>query len=195
MESLRPLDDLCAPDPRQNFFAALDRESGHFRKLRIEDVYGDAAAIQLHEGVPEAVRSHFATALNLLAYSWYFYPFNVTAQLMGYVSVEFALRALYPNKPNAPFKRLVEHAIAEGLIQDSGFSVVQPKSPVPISPELEPTPSEPSATAYSKVLTETMPYLRNTLAHGTSLLHNDGVSHVRTCAEFINQLFPRPNGG
>jgi hypothetical protein len=45
---------------------------------------------------------------------------------------------------------------------------------------------------YCQKLTEFFPFLRNELAHGSSMLHEHGASTVQLCADLINQLFPRP---
>ena len=39
-------------------------------------------------------------------------------------------------------------------------------------------------------LVKALPFLRNELAHGTTMLHEQGALQVRICAELINQLFP-----
>ena len=192
METLKPLATLLEPDARQPSFSVFDPELRAFRPFTLEDLYSRVSQIELHSGVPETVRSHFATALNLVAYSWHFYPFNVTAQFMGYVSVEYALRTRYPEKPVAPFKRLVERAVREGLIQDKGFSHYRDPELNQSPPELQSLMIEPPANAYGLALIESIPFLRNSLAHGTSMLHMHGVKSVQMCADFINQLFERP---
>ena len=45
---------------------------------------------------------------------------------------------------------------------------------------------------YSDALSENIPLLRNELAHGTPMLHEQGALHVRICAELINQLYAPP---
>ena len=92
MEELKKFDDLTMPDERQKAFAIINRASGQYRSRTLQDIYQSASDIKLHSGVPEAVRTHFATAQNLLVYSWFFYPFNVTAEFLAYVTIEFALK-------------------------------------------------------------------------------------------------------
>jgi hypothetical protein len=163
-----------------------------------------AASSALHDGVPEVVRSHFATAQNLLAYSWFHYPFNVTAQFLAYVSVEAALKHRYPNlkshrRPKEPagFKELVAHAVCQGDVSDTGFAHVRWQiedrerelaAGLPWSAALSTEHIRP----YVAVLIETLPGLRNSFAHGEYMLHNQGAGSVRICAEFINQLFVVP---
>jgi len=44
--------------------------------------------------------------------------------------------------------------------------------------------------SYCDALVKALPFLRNELAHGTTMLHEQGALQVRICAELINQLFP-----
>lgn len=178
------------PRHTSEFFVRLDSNSANgYSQNTIEDIYVRAANIKLHDGVPEDIRSHFATALNLIAYSWYFYPFNVTAQLMAYISVEFALKKRFPENQNLRFKGLVKKAVKEGLINDKGFTIHTEQDIPNLQSEPQLTQIDPTLNEYARGLTESIPYLRNELAHGSSNLHNQGASSVRMCADFINQLF------
>lgn len=190
METLKPFAELCLPDERQRFFALGNHATNELRPLQHEDIYSRATEINLHSGVPEHVRDHFATAVNLLAYSWFYYPFNVTAQFMAFVSVEFALKTRYPSSKPASFKNLVERAVREGLVTDSGFSRILSPGSSASPPHLLPPMFTSEISSYSEALVGLMPSLRNSLAHGVTMLHMHGPSSVRICAEFINQLFP-----
>jgi hypothetical protein len=167
MENLKPLAELTEPDPRQEAFAVLALENDPFsiRKRTIEDVYAGAASITLSDKVPEKIKSHFATALNLVAYSWLYYPFNVTAQFMAYVSVEQALRLYYGNK-RTPLKRLLTRAVREQLIREDGFSHRLREPPPTLGVDVEPTVGRD----YAAILIDTLPFLRNELAHGSNML-------------------------
>ena len=197
METLKPLAELCAPDERQSSFSVRDSVTPGFRPIKIDDIYDRAASIKLHAGVPEQIRSHFAASQNLLAFSWYYYPFNVTAQFLAYVSVESALKARYPGGKRPSFRGLVRRAVRQGLVKDSGFSHIQEAEERASTMEQAWYQQQQQVTPYVEVLIETMPSLRNSLAHGEYMLHMHGATHVRICAEFINQLFsePSPNDG
>jgi hypothetical protein len=183
MNRLKPCSELAIPDSRWN-------------GRPIAAIYEIASSIRLHPGVPEPVHTHFAAAQNLLAYSWFHYPFNVTAQFMAYVSVEAALKLRYAEQAKSSFRALVKRAIREGTVTDTGFTHVRQR--------IEQTETEEATDRrwlaresmqvkpYVDVLTETMPGLRNSFAHGEYMLHNHGAFHVRICAEFINQLFTEP---
>lgn len=75
-----------------------------------------AERANLHFGVPDDIRSHFAMAQKPLAYSWYCYPFNVAAELHAYISVEVALRTRLKASESATFKMLMGQALGRGLI-------------------------------------------------------------------------------
>jgi hypothetical protein len=162
----------------------------------LEAVYEEAASIRLHAAVPERVQLHFAAAQHLLAYSWFYYPFNVTAQFLGYVSVESALKFRYPSLAETGFRKLVKHAVREGVVKDTGFAHIRARREFDVEAK-EPwlTQEAEQVKQYVEVLTETMPSLRNSFAHGEYMLHNHGAFHVRICAEFINQLFVEPSPG
>lgn len=174
MEALKPLSELTDPDERNLYFVVTDR-SGSARTLSLQGIHDVVSEIVLHDGVPEPVRSHFSQAQNLAVFSWFHYPFNVTSQLLAFVSVEFALRYRFECKDR--FKNLIARAVREGLIKDSGFAVA--------------TQRDEALESYVETLVEVMPDLRNRVAHGSNMLHNNSLSSLRICADFINQLFPR----
>jgi len=199
MESLKKFDEICQKDPRQDAFVVMDAKSpGVFRKRTIEDFYRRTQRISLHEGVPPKIRSHFETARNLIIYSWFYYPFNVTAALCAYTSVEYALRIKAGKLSGRPsFRRLLRKAVEKNWIRDEGFSHVKRKHDSlrayneGLPPDFQ-IPESELAQEYCKNLTKSLPFLRNELAHGSSMLHERGVFTVQICADLINQLFPKP---
>ena len=177
METLKDRHQLEQPDQR-NLYFVVGESGGKVRRLSLDDIHSEVSRIQLHDGVPERIRSHFAQAQNLAVYSWYYYPFNVTAQFMGFVSVEFALRKKTGKKSN--FQNLIREAVEKGWIADEGFTIARHRE-------------GKFEKSYVETLIEAMPNLRNRLAHGSGMLHNNSLSSLLICAEFINQLFKRPN--
>jgi hypothetical protein len=196
MESLKQLSEVAEPDVRQKFFVALDLTNGTTRPFTLEDFHRAAASITLHPGVPDKVRENFETARHLIIYSWFYYPFNITAQLSAYITVEFALRTRFKDRKNS-FKHLLKKAVDAGLITDNGFTIAQRRAKQireyneVLPPDLR-APEPALVREYSDALTKALPYLRNEIAHGTTMLHNHGASSVRLSAELINQLFPAP---
>lgn len=174
MESLKELEEIAEPDERNLYFLVTE-SGGHARRLTLKDIHEHVASIQLDPGVPDNIKSHFAQAQNLAVYSWYYYPFNVTSQFLGFVSVEYALQI--KSGKDASLKELIRLAVKEGWVKDSGFSIAKLR--------------EKNEKSYVETLAEVMPHLRNTLAHGSNMLHNNALSSLRICAEFINQLFKK----
>jgi hypothetical protein len=195
VEELKSFDTLFEPDVRQQFFAVRDHGSQAPRPLQPEDIYGLAEQAALHAGVPEDVRSHFSMAQNLLAHSWFCYPFNVAAELHAYISVEFALKTKYPGQPRASFRDLLDRAVTDGLLKAEGFTYGRDPDRQLYPPESEPPNEIPPVRDYVADLAEAMRSLRNSLAHGTNVLHMKGGTVVLVCSEVINQLFPRPSDG
>ncbi len=199
MEELKKFEEICEKDVRHGSFGVIDQsQPGGMRHLALADFYRAAERIQLHEGVPEEIRSHFQTARNLIIYTWFYYPFNMAAELCAFTSVEYAFR-LKSNDPKTPFKFLLKSAVEQGWVTDKGFSVPQRRLEAYRANKADGgfiaqfLPPEPILTReYCDVLVEVIPSLRNNLAHGSSTLHEQGASTVRTCAELINQLWLEP---
>ena len=200
MEEFKRFDEILKPDERQKFFVLWDKISED-QRLDLKDLYEIAEKIKLHDGVPEVIRNHFTTAQNLLVYSWFFYPFNVTAEFLAFVTLEFALKERFGLKTGSPkrkentFKGLVEKAVKEGLVRDVGFTHMRNQSASPnnyLGYEIGISPQQ--IRSYVETLIESLPFLRNDLAHGSSTLHSDGAFSVRLCAEFINLLFSEKSG-
>ena len=175
MEILKPLDKIMQPDERNLFFVFIDN-NGNQRRQDIGDLHRAASSITLNSTVPETVRSHFAQALNLSVYAWFHYQFNVTADFMSMVTVEFALRERLKPEGYVPFKKLVVRAVRMGLVKDEGFEVAR-GTPI-------------GKTSYVETLIEVLPVLRNGHAHGAFMLYNNPFTSLRIAADFINQLFP-----
>ena len=121
-EQLKELDQVALPDRRAELFSVTDATTDVPRPLALSDLHARAALIELHPSVPEFIRSHFATAQNLLLYAWFYYPFTVTAHFMSLVSVEYALRVRFQAHRDEGFKSLVRRAVREGLVRDQGFA-------------------------------------------------------------------------
>jgi hypothetical protein len=167
--------------------------------MTIEDHWRDIEAIALHEGVPSVIRVHFDTARNLLLYSWFDFRFHQVAELRGFGSVEYALRkrARLPMRARSSLRKLLAQAVEEGWIRDEGFrhfrrlagqgaelTVEGATIPAPESPP------DPTVQRYVAALRETIPYLRNELAHGSILMSPSGKHTLAICCDLINQLFP-----
>lgn len=194
-ERLRAPKDVCEPDPRQEAFVRVD-ESG-VRARTLHHHYSAIAELTLRESVPMDVRVHFETSRNLLLYSWFVYRFIAVAELHAYASVEFASRTKYGKKDES-LKKLLQRAVADGLIRDEGFKVHQRAVRngeayralmAGIPGYALPEPEQKDIQEYCKTLVDALPYLRNKLAHGSSMVHPGGYVTLEICADLINQLF------
>ena len=192
MEELKPLAKLHAPDERQGFFVVRPADAKDFRPMEAADIYALAEQASLHAGVPAEIRSHFAMAQNLVAYSWFCYAFNVAAELHAYISVEFALKTRFPAIANRPFGQLLENAVNDGLLRREGFTYGRNPDRQLYPPELSLPAEITEVRDYVAEIAEAMRTLRNSLAHGASTMHMKGGTVLLVCSEVINQLFPQP---
>jgi len=176
MEGLKKIDELCEPDERYRFYVIQDSATGIQRNLKINDIFDSVKSIELNENAPEDIRSQFNVARNLAIYSWYCYSFHQISEMKAFSTVEMALRAKLGGNTRG-LKKLIQEAIKKGLLKDSGFRHID-------------KPKHPDSIDYCLKLPELMPKLRNTLAHGSTILHPGSVSNLSICADFINQLYP-----
>jgi len=195
-EQLRQLDQLTLPDRRAELFSVTDATTGITRSLALSDLHARAASINLHPTVPEIIRSHFATAQNLLVYAWFYYPFTVTAHFMSLVSIEYALRVRFEAQRDDSFKSLVRRAVREGLVRDQGFAhLASPTDVNSTQPGWLPAVAadEDELTGppkrYVDELIDILPTIRNLYAHGRHTVRPFSYLSVQIAADFINQLY------
>lgn len=198
MDTLKPLEKVTEPDERWANFGYPDPVDFSFHPIALAERHAAIAAISLKLCVPEYIREHFETAKNLLLYAWFVYRFIPVAELHAYSTVEMALkeRARQAALKTRNLARLMEVAIERGWIVDEGFSNIRREREA-MEQEWEwrrqlgfvPTPDEKDAQRYCKMLLDSMPHLRNDLAHGSKTLHPGGIGTLAICADLINQLF------
>ena len=169
MEHFKPLSKVSEPDERH---ALLDQITGS--RLTLVGLHEALSQLCLREDVPEEIRSQFNVARNLALYTWYSYSLNPVVQLKSYILIEHALDIRDGRRKRA-FKKLLNRAVSERWILDSGFCHVQE------------TPDDEQA--YCKTLIEALPKLRNSAAHGSNDLDHRSVSSLAISADFVNQVF------
>lgn len=189
MDKLKPFEKILEPDSRQKGFALINRKTGAIRERTLQDHYSAVEEIQLSESVPEKIREHFETARNLMVYSWFVYRFIQVAWLQAFASLEFALREKVPEEMLKEFcKKLgmkkgfacyLRIAIEKGWIKDSEFRYWVRGNPIQTD----------DPQTYCKVLMESLPNLRNELAHGSNMAYPDISMVLKICADLINQLY------
>lgn len=196
----RDLEHVKTPDPRYVSRTVLDPKVG-VRAMTLEDHWRDVEAFALHEGVPRSIRVHFDTARNLMLYSWLVYRFHPVAELHAFSSVEYALNrraGTAPHRIGPGFKRLLQRAVSEGWIHDDGFRhyrQIAARREEAVPEEAEVLGMEevvrPKVQSYVETLVETLPFLRNELAHGSAHLAPSGKRTLALCCDLIDQVFSR----
>lgn len=179
MEKLKKLEEICLPDTRSTLFVIINRETGQRRNYGIEDLYEQVRSIELHDVVPEDIRSQFNVARNLSLYTWFCYSFHSASSFRAYSTVEMALRIRLgkPDEVKAYLRGMMEEAVNKGLIKDMHFSQYAEQS------------VDPQSKSFVEGLPEAITYLRNLDAHGSTALAPWSLTILRTCADIINQLF------
>ena len=169
MENLKSLNEIHEIDQRH---VLLGEITG--RVLNLEKLYNAVSTINLNSTVPEKIRGQFNVARNMAIYTYFMYSLAPEVHMKTYSVMEMALRDFYGGDKKTNLKTLVRKAVESGVIQDAGFRHVP----------------DNQENSYSKNFIDAHPKLRNSMAHGTSLLTHDCVGHIERCADFVNQLFP-----
>lgn len=209
-DPLKPLDRIFSSDPRH---------SGSLSAL--EKLHGSLEGVRVHTGVPLHVRQLFETAKNLSLYSWFAFRFHPVAKLIAYASLERALReraaredAVHVDKVRDTLRPLMTRAVESGWLKSERFELVRRTARVQLrdeqtlrmiqSGEIGEEGVELPDVAEAEVLgraaqmdyviriAESIPYIRNHIAHGGTLLDPGSIATLRVIAEAINQLFEEP---
>ena len=184
-QPLKSLQEVMEPDRRNGSLVIRNPETGEERHLTLEDLHNYLRAIHLDEAVPIKVRGQFDIVLNLLLYSWFVYDFSSSALLLANATLEMALKLRCEQETVAKsmrhpgLKALLQHAIESDWIVDGDFS------------HLDETEYDPHGQEFSKTLPDFLPYLRNSLAHGSSFLSTptEIIGFVDIKAHVINAIF------
>jgi hypothetical protein len=212
-DPLKPLDQILTADPRyQGSVGVLER------------MHGSLDAIQLHPGVPLHVRQLFETAKNLSLYSWFVFRFHPISKLMGYASLERALKeraaredGVHVDTVRKTLHPLMARAVNSRWLRSERFEVVRRTAHAQLrekqtlqmiqSGEIGEDPVESPEIGEAEILeraaqidyviriAESIPYIRNHIAHGGPMLDAGSVATLRVIAAAINQLFEEPKAG
>lgn len=207
MSEFKKIEEVNVPDTRMERQEIFDSKSGAFRNITFADYYRSVSGITLHVGVPDGVHSHFDVAKNLLLYSWYVYRFLMVAEMQASASLELAIKEKCARE-NEPQKRglknLIGLAESKCWVKNDGFSMWQRvkegaekyREDRKILCEIAGIPyvEVPFSYDYIAVIKDSIPYIRNYYAHGAKGYGPGGHLRLQICAEFINQLFPKPPG-
>ncbi len=169
MEELRKFDRLTEIDERHELLA---RVTGQL--LDIEKLHNVVSNEILTSGVPEDIHGQYNVARNMAVYTYYLYSLAPEVHMKTYAVMEMGVRRYYGDDEQTNLKALLQKALDRGVISDSGFRDCE----------------SACGTSYTQTFVDTFPKLRNSAAHGSSMLVPHCVGHIRRCADFLNQLFP-----
>ena len=170
MEEFKSLDDLTKMDEKHRLMGAVCGAVPDLRKMH--QLLSEEC---LSEGVPDEIKGQFNIARNMALYTYYFYALAPEVHLKTYTLIEYSLKVKANSSKRLMLGELLAMAVEKGWISDSGFRHIE-------NPD--------KSNAWCKSLSDVLRKLRNTQAHGSTLLVGDCLHHVRVCADFINQLFP-----
>lgn len=188
-DELKKLDELMLPDPRFQCFG-----------WKPESIHRELQKHELNPRTPEAVRSQFDKARNLLLYSWYVYSFAALANLAAYSALELALAIRIQSEDPVKSEKIrglhnrMAHALKSGWWnEDQVRHFVELKAVINSDPF--PGNKPPIEDAKSNLLLlkaqDSMPKLRNSMAHGAPTLHPPNFKNLSICCDLINQLYPK----
>lgn len=170
MEELKSLDELTEMDEKHRLMGAV---CGAFPSL--EEIHDLLSQESLNSQVPDEIKDQFNVARNMALYTYYFYALAPEVQLKTYTLIEHALKIKVKPKTHMMLGKLLRSALRSNWVSDAGFRHLENPSP---------------DNKWCKAMLESIPYLRNSKAHGSSMLMGDCIHHIAVCADFINQLFP-----
>jgi hypothetical protein len=198
METVKSFEQFFDPDPRS---PSLSPELE--RQYEIVLRY-----CQLHDGVPEDVRSYFNAVVTLYLYGWLYYPFYTLASERSFFAVEMALRKRLPPKKldkkgrdPRPLGDLIREAKAAGLLCNEGFPSFENRRATAeeldqhVAEILGRAPEPQPEVAYVDVLIQAFPWLRNRFAHPNMqniMPPGSALDGLILASEIINQLWPKP---
>ncbi|MEO7863342.1 MAG: hypothetical protein ABIU05_23480 [Nitrospirales bacterium] len=190
---LKPFGQILAADPIWRGFPLYNCEAGTSRQRTLRNHYAGIESITLSQSVSETVREQFDAARNLFLYSWFVYAFIPIAQLHAFSPIEYAIRIKSGNP--LMLRAGLELAIKEQWIKDGGFRYYDINVHQDMLGDDMPPVSSPAAKdiqSYCKILLDSLPDLRNELAHGNPMTYPGGLDVFAICADLINQLFELP---
>lgn len=183
-EEFKPFEDVFEPDSRWRIFEVTHKARVESRKVDIKDFHQRLDLLKLNESVPESIYHHFLTARHLMLYAWFVYRFAPVASQHALIAMEFALKHKIASDVSEfkgqGLKQYFQLARNEQWIRPEGFRMWQ----------MIRHRSQQTGDEWLDGALEGMRELRNSFAHGSSFLHEDGFVFLEFAADFINQLYP-----
>lgn len=170
MEQLKSLEELTKMDEKHRLMGAFCGVVPNLEKMH--DLLSKE---HLNSNVPDEIKGQFNVARNMALYSYFFYALAPEVHLKTYTVIEYALKLKVRPRKHMMLGKLLDIALQEGWISDGGFRHIKNTSP---------------DNDWCKAMLKGIANLRNSQAHGSSMLVGDCIDQISVCADFINQLFP-----
>jgi hypothetical protein len=204
MAEIKSLEEFLSPDPTNEFFPFLSLEAQYDMVTQY---------CNLHDGVPDDVRSYFNAVVTLYLYGWLYYPFYTLASERSFFAVEMALRKRLPPKKLDKKGRdprflgdLLREAKGAGLLRNEGFPSLENRDASAtelnqhvaklVGRNAESQPElplgRPYAYPYVDVLIRAFPWVRNRFAHPDMqnvMPPGPALDGLILATEIINQLW------
>lgn len=175
MEEFKKFDEINKPDIRNTFYVAIDKETGTQHPITLKDVYESISLVNLSDSVPEEIRSQFNIVKNLYLYTWHCYAFFQVVELKCFSVLEYALKWVVSDEDIWGAYTLILKAVETGKITEEFI-----KKDMAL---------EHITENHYKEFARSFSNLRNTLAHGSTMLHSLSLDVVYRCSLLINHLF------
>jgi hypothetical protein len=188
MEEVKTKVTLHTPDIRRTMIVVINNKTGAQRPFSFADVEGRVSDIPIPPAAPEDVKDLLVTAKNLLLYSWYYFPFSMSASLQAAAALERALRLKLNATERDTLSFLLREAVKKGHLTTAGFKRwTQWREAFA---QLHSKGRKAEKANLAKLLSKTLPHFRNTLAHGNRFVDDSGFLHLDIVCEAIEQLYP-----
>jgi len=186
-EDIKTTESITEADIRRRIIVIVNQRTGTQRPFTFSDLEARVADIVIPDAAPEEVRDLLTTSKNLLLYSWFYFPFSMTASLQAAVALERALKIRLNGKRRDTLTYLLKRAIRERVLTDEGFP--RWRSHQEAFRLLHAPESIPRRRSLVCLLLKTFPHFRNTLAHGDRFVDDIGFLHLDIVNEAVTQLF------
>ncbi len=170
MEQFKSIEELTQIDRKHLTLSTLTGQV-----IDLEKLHAALAAETLNEEVPDELKGQFNIAKNMALYTYYFYALAPEVHLKTYTVIEHALRLRVQPKGHMGLRKLLAKAVKDGWICDAGFRHLETTEP---------------GNEWCQKMVDVIPSMRNSKAHGSTMLVPDCLHYISTCADFLNQLYP-----
>lgn len=169
--------DILKPDNRYLNEGRVDKVTGKFRRLVMDDLYDDMAAFEFKPHVPPDIAHQFGIARSAYLYSWFDYEMITLAEEHAYTVLEMAIRrrAKLDNTgmdEKTGMRGAIDHARARGWLSDADYGEMETGgAPIPFL--------------------HLLPKMRNDLLHGNPRLSAAASFQILEITfEMVVKLFP-----